>query len=98
MIVSELEELLALLPADMPVHIAAGGTCVHVTEVVKRPRHTPPEWQLLWPGTVLLPDGSHPPAVVIRGDGAPLWCTAWADEVPFRVTGRWPARPARRPR
>lgn len=99
MIVSELEDLLALLPADMPVLVATGGGCHHVSVLSKKARHrSQPDLEDAWPGgAVRLPDGSHPPSLIIAGWGAPLWFQAWADEVPFEVEGRWPARPARRP-
>lgn len=67
--VGELEELLALLPADMPVHISAGGGCRHVTQVDKQDRRRmDPDVHAASGGGPLLADGRLPAALVLRAD------------------------------
>lgn len=79
-----------MLPKDMPVHIATGGGCKHITEVDKQPRRRAND---LYPSVPVLPDGRFPPALVLRaGYRAPLWFEAWADDVPYELKGRWPAK------
>lgn len=103
MIVGELEDILALLPQDMAVFLRSSGGCKHIDRVVKQNKwHFRPRWvddAMRASGTpvVVLPDGAHPPALVLEASySAPMWCSAWADEVPFIVEGRWPAKAARR--
>lgn len=88
--VGELEELLAMLPKDMPVHVVTGGACCHVDSVEKRPRHrVHPEINAAMQG-IQFPDGRAPAALVLRGRTP--WWRAWADDVRFVVTGRWPGK------
>lgn len=91
MTVGELEELLALLPADMEVLIA-GPVCRHVTRVVK---HDSSACRHLNDCSALV-DGRHPAHLVLRGDpDAPIWYEAFASDVEFTVSGRWPRKPRR---
>ena len=92
MTVGELEELLAMLPADMDV-VIAGPLCRHITSVEKgegrRCRHLT--------DCSALVDGRHVPHLTLRaGAGAPYWFEAFGGDVDFEVSGRWPSRPRRR--
>jgi hypothetical protein len=93
--VGELEDLLAFLPRDMPVHIAGGSGCSHVGEVDKQAaRRVDPKIVAAFRAVTIV-DGRYPPALVLRNGRAPLWMKAWADDVPFEVSGRWPRKPLR---
>lgn len=97
MIVSELEELLALLPGDMTVAVVSDGACRHITIVDKasRRRHNPEttaalEAAGLGPVVLLEPD-LHPAHLVLRGGSdAPHWWQAFGDVVDYKLHGRWP--------
>jgi hypothetical protein len=91
--VGELEDLLAMLPKDMPVHIVTGGSCCHVDQVEKHNRRRiDPECSAAMQ-MIEFPDQHAPAALVLRGRTP--WWRAWADDVPYEVTGRWPAWPRR---
>lgn len=96
--VGQLAELLERLPADMPVVISASGGARHVTQVDKnrarRPDGVDRHFRI-----ALDASGRLPAALILRGEyGAPLWMEAHADEVPFEITGHWPAAKPRRKR
>lgn len=97
MTVAELEELLAMLPADMGVCIRMSGlACRHITRVDKAPsqkikREFADAWAKVCNATTAEVDGRHPPMLILEaGMSAPLWCHAFASDVDFTVKGRWP--------
>lgn len=91
MIVSELQELLARLPADMTVLIADAGACVHIRVVEKQPRRRAND---LFGGPVAaMPDGRYPPYVILRGGiGYPRDVTQPVDLGVDNRAGRWPGQ------
>lgn len=102
MTVAELEELLAMLPADMGVMVSTGSGCRHIVRVDKAPaRRRSEAWVEagmeagFGPGLALV-DDRHPPHLVLRGDGGPMWWQAFACDVDYTVSGRWPERAVRR--
>jgi hypothetical protein len=104
MTVSELEELLAMLPEDMPVYLRCFDLGArHIDRVEKQPsrsvrRDIARAIDAGFKGTTVHVNGRHPPALVLEAScRSPLWCHAFGDDVEFTVRGRWPAKPARRP-
>lgn len=103
MTVVELEELLAHLPADMPVYLRMSQLGArHITRVEKQPsrpvrRDIARALDHGFKGTTVDVNGRHPQALILEaGFDAPLWCHAFADDVAFTVAGRWSDKPQRR--
>lgn len=103
MTVAELEELLAMLPADMGVCIRMSGlACRHVTRVEKVPSRRI-DWLMSrafdhgFKGTTVHVNDRHPPMLVLEAEmDAPSWAHAFGCDVDYTVGGRWPEKPARR--
>lgn len=102
MMVGELEELLAMLPADMPVYLLCSDLGArHIDRVSKQPsRPVRPDIaraiDIGFKGTTVHVNGRHPQALLLEASSrSPLWCHAFGDAVDFEVTGRWPSRPRR---
>jgi hypothetical protein len=103
MTVAELEELLAMLPADMGVCIRMSRlACRHITRVDKVPsrrvnREMSQAFDHALSGTTVSVSDRHPPMLVLEaGMSAPMWCHAFPCDVDYTVAGRWPDKPARR--
>lgn len=102
MTVVELEELLAMLPADMPIYLRCSDLGArHIDRVDKQPsRKVRPEIARAidagFKGTTVHVAGRHPPALLLEAScRSPLWCHAFGDTVDFTVTGRWPVQAKR---
>lgn len=101
MTVGELEELLAMLPADMPVYLRCSDLGArHIDRVTKQPsRPVNAEMSRAidvgFKGTTVHVNGWHPQALLLEAScRAPLWCHAFGHDVGFTLAGRWPTRPA----
>lgn len=100
MIVAELEEALALLPADLTVVMRPGGMCSHIRLLAKAPWRRP-SGGIILPGTQLV-DGRHPPHLILGAVAhnpylpALGWWEAHGADVDWATQGRWPAKPQRR--